>query len=72
MREYINIKITPYALSYFLHACRCSNIYEITMTAEDNNLVAIIDSNQIDEIVYKEKYKSLVGGIPFNDESEAE
>lgn len=35
----IRIKIASYALNDFLWACYCSNIKDITVTKEDNELV---------------------------------
>lgn len=35
----IRIKIAAYALNDFLWACYCSNIKDITVTKEDNELI---------------------------------
>ena len=35
----IRIKIADYALNDFLWACYCSNIKDITVTKEDNELI---------------------------------
>ena len=35
----IRIKIASYALNDFLWACYCSNIKDITVTKEDNELI---------------------------------
>ena len=35
----IRIKIASYALNDFLWACYCSNIKDITVTKEDNDLI---------------------------------
>ena len=35
----IRIKVAAYALNDFLWACYCSNIKDITVTKEDNELV---------------------------------
>lgn len=38
----IRIKIAAYALNDFLWACYCSNIKDITVTKEDNELIIYI------------------------------
>ena len=59
-KEYMSIIIVPYALPNFLYACRCSGIRRLTMTAEDNDLVARFDMDEIRDMVYPNK------GTPVN------
>lgn len=39
----IRIKIAAYALNDFLWACYCSNIKDITVTKEDNDLIIYLN-----------------------------
>lgn len=67
-KEYISIVITPYALPHFLYACKCSGIHRLNMTAEDNDLVARFDVDEIRDIVYP-KERTIVNSINLKKEN---
>lgn len=58
--EYINFKITPYALAHVLNALNICKIYNYIITLEDDDLVIRIQKKEIKKIVYKIKDKEYL------------
>lgn len=51
-KEYLTFSIAPYALLHVINALRICNVYDYSITLENNDLVVVIDRAKVDNHVY--------------------